>query len=79
MTIRIDEFDDRIRDLAAREKECDGLFKEIRNGNGEKALRYFELRHSCKELRNQIIKSATSAGFTRERIKNEIAEAKARN
>ena len=72
MTTGFDEFDNRIRDLAVREKECDGLFEEIKNGNGEKSLRYFELRDSCKELRKEILRNAISAGLTRERVKKEM-------
>jgi hypothetical protein len=76
MTTGVDDFDNRIRDLAQREKECDGLFEEIKNGKGEKSLRYFALRDSCKGLRKEIFKSAKLAGLTRERIKKEIAEAR---
>jgi hypothetical protein len=74
MTTGFDEVDNRIRDLAERENECDGLFEEIKNGNGEKSLRYLALRDSCKELRKEIFRSAMSAGLTRERIKTEIGE-----
>ena len=70
------QFDTRILDLAERENECDDLFEEIRNGNGEKALRYIALRDSCKELRKEIFRSAMTAGLTRERIKSEIKEAR---
>jgi hypothetical protein len=73
---RFDEVDSRIHDLAERENECEGLFEEIKNGNGEKSLRYLELRDSCKELRKGIFKSAMSAGLTRERIKTEIVKAR---
>ena len=76
MTTGFDKFDDRIHDLAQRENECDGLFEEVKNGNGEKSLRYLALRDSCKELRKEIFKSAMSAGLTRERIKTEIKEAR---
>ena len=76
MTTGFDEFDNKIRDLAEREKECDSLFEEIKNGQGEKSLRYFELRDSCKELRKNIFKSAALAGLTRERIKKEMSEAR---
>jgi hypothetical protein len=76
MTARIDEIQNRIHDLTEREKECDDLFQEIKNGNGEKSLRYLALRDSCKELRKEIFRSAMSAGLTRERIKTEIKEAK---
>jgi hypothetical protein len=76
MTTGFDEFDSRIHDLAERENECDGLFEEIKNGNGEKSLRYLALRDSCKELRKGIFRSAMSAGLTRERIKTEIKEAR---
>jgi hypothetical protein len=44
MTTGFDEFDNRIRYLAEREKECDDLFGEIKKGKGEQSLRYFELR-----------------------------------
>ena len=76
MTTGFDEFDNRIHDLAEREDECDGLFEEIKNGNGENSLRYFALRDSCKELRKGIFRSAMSAGLTRERIKTEIEKAR---
>ena len=72
MTTDFDEFDNRIHDLAERENECENLFEEIKNGKGEKSLRYLELRDSCKELRKGIFRSAMSAGLTRERIKTEI-------
>ena len=76
MTTGFDEFDNRIRDLVERENECDGLFEEIKNGNGEKSLRYIALRDSCKELRKGILRNAMSAGLTRERIKTEIVTAR---
>ncbi len=76
MTTGFDEFDNKVRDLAERQNECDGLFEEIKNGNGEKSLRYIALRDSCKELRKEIFRSARSAGLTRERIKTEIGEAR---
>ena len=72
MTTGFDEFDNKIHDLAQRENECDGLFEEVKNGNGEKSLRYLALRDSCKELRKEIFRSAVSAGLTRESIKTEI-------
>ena len=74
MTTGFDEFDNRIHDLVERENECDDLFKDIKNGNGENSLRYFALRDACKELRKGIFKSAMSAGLTRESIKMEIDE-----
>jgi len=76
MTTSSDYFDNRIQDLAERENECDGLFEEVKNGNGEKSLRYLALRDSCKELRKEIFRSALSAGLTRERIKTKIKEAR---
>ena len=76
MTTGFDEFHNRIHDLAERENECDDLFEEIKNGNGENSLRYLALRDSCKELRKEILRSAMSAGLTRERIKTEIKEAR---
>jgi hypothetical protein len=76
MTTGFDEFDNRIHDLAERQNECDGLFEEVKNDNGEKSLRYLALRDSCKELRKEIFRSAMSAGLTRERIKTEIEEAR---
>ena len=76
MTTGLDEFDNRILDLAERENECDGLFEEIKNGNGENSLRYLALRDSCNELRKEIFRSAMTAGLTRERIKTEIKEAR---
>jgi hypothetical protein len=78
MTTGLDGFDNRILELAEREKECDSLFEEIKNGKGEEALRYFELRDSCKELRREIFRSAALAGLTRERIKKEMTEARNR-
>ena len=72
MTTGFDEFDNRIHDLAEREDECDGLFEEIKNGNGENSLRYLALRDACKELRKGIFRSAMSAGLTRESISREI-------
>jgi hypothetical protein len=76
MTTGFDEFDTRIHSLAERENECDGLFEEIKSGNGENSLRYFALRDSCNELRREIFRSAMSAGLTRERVKAEIKEAR---
>ena len=76
MTTGFDDFDNRIHDLAEREDECDGLFEEIKNGNGENSLRYFALRDSCNELKREIFRSAMTAGLTRERIKAEIMEAR---
>ena len=76
MTTGIDEFDNRIRDLLEREKQCDDLFEEVRKGNGEQSFRYLTLRDSCTELRKEIFKSAKLAGLTRERIKTEIKEAR---
>jgi len=76
MTTGFDEFHSRIHDLAERENECDDLFEEIKNGNGEKSLRYLALRDSCKELRREIFRNAKVAGLTRERIKTEIKEAR---
>jgi len=70
------DFDNRIRDLADREKECASLFEEIRNGIDEKSLRYLALRDSCKELRKEIFRAAMSAGLTRERIKQEMSKAR---
>jgi hypothetical protein len=78
MTTGFDEFQNRIHDLAERENECDDLFEEIKNGNGEKSLRYLALRDSCKELRREIFRNAKAAGLTRERIKTEIKEARNR-
>jgi hypothetical protein len=76
MTTGFDEFDTKILDLVERENECNGLFEEIKNGNGEKSLRYLALRDSCNELRKEIVRSAMRAGLTRERIKLEIKEAR---
>ena len=76
MTTGFDEFDNRIRYLVDREKECDGMFEEIKKGKGEQSLRYFELRDSCKDLRREIIRAAMSAGLTRERIKQEMSKAR---
>jgi hypothetical protein len=76
MTTGFDEFNSRIHDLAQRENECDDLFEEVKNGNGEKSLRYLALRDSCKELRKGIFRSALSAGLTRERIRTEIVKAR---
>ena len=76
MTTGFDEFHNRIHDLAERENERDGLFEEIKNGNGEKSLRYLALRDSCKKLRKEISRNAMSARLTRERIKTEIKEAR---
>jgi len=72
MTTGFDEFDNRIHDLVERENERDDLFKDVKNGNGEKSLRYLAIRDACKELRKAIFKSAMSAGLTRERIETEI-------
>jgi hypothetical protein len=76
MTTGLDDFHSRIHDLVERENECDDLFKEIKNGNGENFLRYLVLRDSCKELRREIFRSAMLAGLTRERIKKEMTEAR---
>ena len=76
MTTGFDEFDNRIHALAERENACDSLFEEIKNGNGEKSLRYFALRDSCKTLRKEIFRSALLAGLTREKIKTQIKEAR---
>jgi hypothetical protein len=76
MTTDFDEFESRIHDLIVKEKECDGLFEEIKSGKGEKSLRYLALRDSCAELRKEIYRSARLAGLTRERIKMEIKEAR---
>jgi hypothetical protein len=78
MTTGFDEFDNRIHDLAELENECDGLFEEVKNGNGEKSPRYLALRDSCKELRKGIFRSGMSAGLSRERIRTEIEEARNR-
>ncbi len=76
MTTGIDEFDNRIHDLVEQENECDNLFKDIKNGNGENSLRYLALRDACKELKKGIFRSAISAGLTRETINTEIKQAK---
>ena len=76
MATGFDEFYNRIQDLVEREKECDDLFIDIKNGNGEKSLRYIALRDACKELRKGIFRSAMSAGLTREKIKMEIKKVK---
>jgi len=76
MTTGFDEFDNRIHDLIERENECDSLFKDIINGNGENSLRYLALRDACKELRKGILRSAMSAGLTRESINLKIKEAR---
>jgi len=72
MTTGFDEFGSRIHDLVERENECDDLFEEIKNGNGENSLRYLALRDACKELRKGIFRSARLAGLTRESISTEI-------
>ena len=72
MTTGFDEFGSRIHDLVERENECDDLFEEIKNGNGENSLRYLALRDACKELRKGIFRSAMSTGLTRESINMEI-------
>jgi len=72
MTAGFDEFHNRIHDLVERENECDDLFEEIKNGNGENSLRYLALRDACKELRKGIFRSARLAGLTRESISMEI-------
>ena len=72
MTTGLDEFDNRIHDLVEQENERDDLFKDVKNGNGDKSLRYLALRDACKELRKGIFRSAMSAGLTRERIETEI-------
>lgn len=74
MTTDLGEFENRIHDLVERENECDDLFKDIRNGNGENSLRYLALRDACKELRRGILRSAMSAGLTRESINMKIKE-----
>jgi hypothetical protein len=76
MTTGSDEFDNRIHDLAKREKECNILFEEIKKGHGEQSPRYIALRNSCKELRKKIFRNAISAGLTREKIKTKITEAR---
>lgn len=70
------EFDSRIHDLVERESECDSLFNDIKNGNGDNSLRYLTLRDACKELRKGIVRSALSAGLTRESINMKIKEAR---
>jgi DNA-binding phage protein len=74
MTTDFDEFENRIHDLVVREHECDDLFKDIMNGNGENSLRYLALRDACKELRKGILRSARLAGLTRESINMKIKE-----
>jgi hypothetical protein len=69
-----DELDNRIHDLVKRENECDDLFEDIKKGNGENSLRYLALRDACKELRKGILRSAMSAGLTRESIKMKLKE-----
>jgi hypothetical protein len=76
MTTGFDEFDDKIHRLVEQENECDSLFEEIKNGNGENSLRYLALRDSSAELRREIFRIAMSAGLTRERIKAEIKKAR---
>jgi hypothetical protein len=76
MTTGFAEFDSRIHDLVKRENECDDLFEDIKNGNGENSLRYLALRDACKELRKGIFRSAMSAGLTRESIVSKIKEAR---
>jgi hypothetical protein len=76
MTTGFDEFDNRIHDLVEQENECDDLFTDIKNGNGDNSLRYIALRDACKELRKGIFRSAMSAGLTRESIKMQINKAK---
>lgn len=70
------EFDSRIHDLVEQENECDVLFTDIKNGNGDNSLRYLTLRDACKELRKGIVRSALSAGLTRESINMKIKEAR---
>jgi hypothetical protein len=72
MTTGFDEFGSRIHDLVERENECDDLFEEIKNGNGENSLRYLALRDACKELRKGIFRSGRLAGLTRESINMDI-------
>jgi len=74
MTTGVDEFDNRIRDLVVQEKECDCLFEEVKNGNGEKSFPYLTLRDSCNKLRREIFRNAKLAGLTRERVTKEIKE-----
>ncbi len=76
MTTGIDEFHNRIHDLVERENECDDLFKDIKTGNGDNSLRYLALRDACKELRKGILRSAISAGLTRESINMKIKQAR---
>ena len=76
MTTGFDELDSRINILVEQEKECDDLFRDIKNGNGEKSVRYITLRDACKELRKGIFRNAMSAGLTRDRIKTEIKKVK---
>ncbi len=76
MTTGFDEFDNRIHDLVERENECDDLFKDIKTGNGDNSLRYLALRDACKELKKGILRSAISAGLTRESINIKIKEAR---
>ena len=72
----MDQFDTKIHVLIEQEKECDALFKDVKNGDGEKSLRYIALRDNCKELRKEIFRTAISAGLTREGIKTKINEAR---
>jgi hypothetical protein len=76
VTTGVDGFESRVRDLVDREKECESLFEEIKEGRGEKSLRYLALRDSCKELRKEILRTGKSAGLTRERIKQAMSEAR---
>ena len=76
MTTGLDDFGNRIHDLVKQENECDNLFEDVKKGNGESSLRYLALRDACKELRKGILKSAMSAGLTRESIKMKIKEVK---
>jgi hypothetical protein len=76
MPTGFDEFENRIHALIERESECDELFEEVKNGNGECSLRYLELRDSCKQLRKEIFKTAMSAGLTRENIKSKLEQAR---
>lgn len=70
------EFESRIHDLIEQENECENLFKDIKNGNGDNSLRYLALRDACKELRKGIVRSALSAGLTRDSINMKIKEAR---
>ncbi len=70
------EFDSRIHDLVEQENQCEVLFNDIKNGNGDNSLRYLALRDACKELRKGIVRSALSAGLTRESINMKIKEAR---